>query len=369
MKLTFSSLFAVSCLALVGCATLEDGGLDGDGTWGTGGTSTVPGAGGATGGGMATGGTATGGSLVGVGGTLVGSGGTGGTTSVDTCNYPIWSASESYAVGAIVTYPSTTDQYVVVNATSPGIDPTISTWYWQPYECTSAGTGGTTSSTGGAAGTGGSNNGSAFSQLLPESVFNQMFPAQNRDPLFTYAGLVAAVEDYPGFATTGDTTTRKREIAAFLANVAQETGFLKYTREINQGEYCEWRADCACQAGQKYFGRGAIQLSWNYNYCAASAALSHLGLGDLRANPDLVATSAELAWVTGVWYWMERDGGSGTTSHQAIINGSFGGTIRAINGSLECGAKWYSAAGPARVSNFENFCSLMGISPGGNLTC
>ena len=40
-----------------------------------------------------------------------------------------------------------------------------------------------------------------------------------------------------------------------------------------------------------------IQLSWNYNYIDASAAL---GLGDaLCTNPDLVATDGQIAWGTG----------------------------------------------------------------------
>ena len=45
-----------------------------------------------------------------------------------------------------------------------------------------------------------------------------------------------------------------------------------------------------CIPGQKYFGRGAKQLSWNYNYGAFSNAM----FGDamiLLKNPGLVATT------------------------------------------------------------------------------
>ncbi|MFF0475006.1 glycoside hydrolase family 19 protein, partial [Streptomyces sp. NPDC004284] len=54
--------------------------------------------------------------------------------------------------------------------------------------------------------------------VVSEAQFNQMFPSRN--PFYTYAGLVAALKAYPGFATTGTDTVKKQEAAAFLANVS-----------------------------------------------------------------------------------------------------------------------------------------------------
>ncbi len=78
--------------------------------------------------------------------------------------------------------------------------------------------------------TGGNTGGSGFGAILSKSVFQSMFP--NRNPFYTYEALVAAAGTFPGLATTGDADTRKREVAAFLANVNHETGGLVYVEEI-----------------------------------------------------------------------------------------------------------------------------------------
>ena len=55
------------------------------------------------------------------------------TSDATSCSsYPTWVAGQSYAVGAIVEYPSNGQYYIATNA-NPGYDPTISTWYWSPY--------------------------------------------------------------------------------------------------------------------------------------------------------------------------------------------------------------------------------------------
>ncbi|MBY8854217.1 hypothetical protein K7G98_40665, partial [Saccharothrix sp. MB29] len=68
--------------------------------------------------------------------------------------------------------------------------------------------------------------------VLSESQFNTMFPGRN--PFYTYAGLTAALNAYPGFAKTGSDTVRKQEAAAFLANANHETGGLVHVVEQNQ---------------------------------------------------------------------------------------------------------------------------------------
>ncbi len=83
--------------------------------------------------------------------------------------------------------------------------------------------------------------------------------------------------------------TKKRELAAFLANIAQETsggwddapgGYfawgLYFIEENNKGNGNNY-TDIAKTAyppteGQAYYGRGPKQLSWNYNYGQFSEA-------------------------------------------------------------------------------------------------
>ena len=60
-------------------------------------------------------------------------GGTSGGGGTGTCSYPNWVAGQSYATGAIVRYPSN-GLYYQATHDNPGYDPTISTWYWSPYD-------------------------------------------------------------------------------------------------------------------------------------------------------------------------------------------------------------------------------------------
>ncbi|ATB32903.1 glycoside hydrolase family 19 protein [Melittangium boletus] len=208
--------------------------------------------------------------------------------------------------------------------------------------------------------------GNGIAGILSESTFNAMFPGRNG--FYSYSALVAAANTFSGFATTGDTDTRKREVAAFLANIAHETGNLVYIEEIAKSTMCDtsWGPPgCGCAAGKMYYGRGPIQLSWNGNYCAAGNALGV----DLKNNPDLVARDATISWRTGFWFWMTQTGAGSMTAHNAIVNGAgFGETIRTINGALECGGR-NPAQVQSRVNNYTRFCSLLGVSPGANTGC
>jgi predicted chitinase len=190
-----------------------------------------------------------------------------------------------------------------------------------------------------------------------------MFP--NRNAFYTYSGLVSALSAWPAFATTGSSTTQKQEAAAFLANVDHETGGLVYINEIDQsGNYCAAES-YGCPAGTfAYYGRGPLQISWNFNYYAAGQAIGQ----DLLDNPNLVSSNAAISWETALWYWMTGTGSAGVTSHQAMVNGSgFGTTIRAING-IECNGG-NTGEMQDRVNDYQSFASILGVSPGGNLTC
>jgi predicted chitinase len=203
--------------------------------------------------------------------------------------------------------------------------------------------------------------------VVSQTQFNQMFP--NRNPFYTYSGLVAALSAYPGFANTGSDTVKKQEAAAFLANVNHETGGLQYVKELNTANYshyCDWSQWYGCPAGQSaYYGRGPLQLSWNFNYKAAGDALKI----DLLDNPWRVEQDASVAWKTGLWFWNTQNGAGWMTPHNAMVNSAgFGQTIRSINGALECDGK-NPAQVQSRVDAYLKFTQILGVSPGSNLYC
>nr|WP_260408260.1 glycoside hydrolase family 19 protein [Planomonospora venezuelensis] len=276
-------------------------------------------------------------------------------SSAPSCNHPAWAAGRAYKTGDVVRY--TDGRYYRAEHDNPGYDPVISTWYWEPYACSGGSTPTPTPT--------GPSTPSGF--VVSEAQFNQMFP--NRNPFYTYKGLTAALGAYPGFAKTGTDTVRKQEAAAFLANVNHETGGLVHVVEqntANYSHYCDRSQSYGCPAGQSaYYGRGPIQLSWNFNYKAAGDAL---GI-NLLSNPNLVQTDSAVAWKTALWYWNTQNGPGTMTPHNAMVNGrGFGETIRSINGSLECGGR-NPAQVQSRVNSYQRFTQILGTTPGSNLTC
>ncbi|MCX4815038.1 chitinase [Streptomyces sp. NBC_01239] len=270
-----------------------------------------------------------------------------GASAASCSSYPNWVAGQSYVTGNIVRY--TDGNAYIAEHDNPGYDPVISTWFWEPYACD------------GGSGT------PVGNFVVSEAQFNQMFPSRNS--FYSYSGLTAALSAYPGFANTGSDTTKKQEAAAFLANVSHETGGLVYIVEQNTANYptyCDWNQSYGCPAGQAaYYGRGPLQLSWNFNYKAAGDAL---GI-DLLNNPWLVQNDSAVAWKTALWYWNTQSGPGSMTPHNAIVNGAgFGQTIRSINGSVECDGK-SPAQVQSRVDAYTRFTSILGTSTGANLYC
>ena len=222
----------------------------------------------------------------------------------------------------------------------------------------------------------------SFADIVSSQIYQNMFP--NRDSLYTYEGLVSAAGKYPNFCNQGTDIQRKREAAAFLANIAHETSGLKYIEElacINGGceaTYCDRNnTTYPCVSGRSYHGRGPMQLSWNYNYGAAGQALGV----DLLSNPDLVKTDGAIAFSTGLWFWMTPQSPK-PSCHQVMSGGwtpspddtnkgrtpGFGMTINIINGGLECGQATNDKV-ERRVSFYREFCQLLGISADDNVYC
>lgn len=92
-----------------------------------------------------------------------------------------------------------------------------------------------------------------------------------------------------------------KRIAAFLAQLAHESGSFKYVRELASGEAYEGRKDLGNTEqgdGVRFKGRGLIQITGRSNYKALSVALNY----DFIAHPeDLEKPGA--ATLSAGWFW------------------------------------------------------------------
>ena len=62
--------------------------------------------------------------------------------------------------------------------------------------------------------------------------------------------------------------------------------------------------------GKGYYGRGPLQISWNFNYGPAGESIGFDGLNE----PETVATDNVISFKTALWFWMNN-------CHHLIISG------------------------------------------------
>jgi len=179
-------------------------------------------------------------------------------------------------------------------------------------------------------------------------------------------------------------------------------------------------ADYPPVAGRSYYGRGIIQLSWNYNYGAFSSWLHKNGMmkslitsrDTLLQRPDYVASNGELSILSGIWFWMTPQGAkpsshdvlygdvtniskssndqglpqlragftiqgknvgptqAGDTTNKSVMAFRLGTVINIVNGGLECnGASSWHGGPPQRAAYYNAFAMYFNDQmPGLNVT-
>lgn len=156
--------------------------------------------------------------------------------------------------------------------------------------------------------------------MITTDLLRRIMPESGpRAALFTVPLVTAAAEF--------DINTAER-VAAWLAQLAHESGQLRYVREIASGEAYEGRKDLGNTQpgdGARFRGRGLIQITGRANYEQLRASL---GL-DCVAHPVILEDPHNAARVSG-WFWKGRglnelaDGG--TVNFTKITRRINGGT-------------------------------------------
>lgn len=247
----------------------------------------------------------------------------------------------------------------------------------------------------------------AVTKYLNAAKWNELFPNRHgcnvknkkkkSSDFYSFKAFITAAKIFPHFLA-GDAVTQKRELAAFLANIAQETsggweeapgGYFKWGLcyiEENQTGSINAYADASKKnyppvIGKYYFGRGPKQLSWNYNYGQFSEAW--FGTKDsLLQHPEWLAKNAVLSFASAIWFWMTPQFPK-PSCHDIMVGNwkptandlqkgrvpGFGATLNVINGGVECGNGTELNETTYRYKYYLYFCQYFHVSPGDNISC
>lgn len=215
--------------------------------------------------------------------------------------------------------------------------------------------------------------------------------------MFTFEAFIEAAARYPMFCGEKATSNSnslddvcRMELATFFANSTQETGgnsqwdndhgclFHKQSFalvyevgcNLNPSACSAYNGQCTdphwgkvypCASGQYYFGRGPLQMSWNYNY-GAFGLVTTGNVSTYLRNPDAIAQTGGLAFLSAFWFYMSPSSPK-PSIHETVVgfftpnsadrqtnNGpNFGTTINIINGGIECG---YQTSQAQKRGNF-----------------
>ncbi|MGY2375189.1 glycoside hydrolase family 19 protein [Pseudomonas sp. SDO524_S393] len=127
-----------------------------------------------------------------------------------------------------------------------------------------------------------------------------------------------------------------KRIAAFLAQIGHESGELRYVRELGSDQYLSKYDTGALAArlgntpeadgdGQRYRGRGLIQITGRRNYLACSRAL--FGDDRLLRQPELLE-QPQWACESAAWFWQSNG------LNELADKDQFTTITRRINGGL-----------------------------------
>jgi len=250
-------------------------------------------------------------------------------------------------------------------------------------------------------------------RLLSSAKWDYYFSL--REASYEYRRFLQAVAKFP--AVCGDYTDGRNadnicrhSLATMFAHFAQETGEhnaslplpqwrqgLKYLRELGcteDGPGCGYNTECAdpvfntvwtCGKNadgsyKKYFGRGAKQLSYNYNYGPFSQVMFNGDQSVLLKNPDQVASTwLNLASATFFFVYPQPPkpsmlhviDGSWVPNASDIAAGAgnnFATTIMIIN--AECGTGSEKPAAQNRIDYYRQFAADLGWNVAGEqLSC
>lgn len=242
-------------------------------------------------------------------------------------------------------------------------------------------------------------------EILKESDWEYLFPLRAKD--YSYSNFLKAVGKFPALCDTyndgrDSEAICRKELATMFAHFAQETGgheswrpeaewrqALVYVREMgwSEGQKGGYNGECNPDVWQgqtwpcgkdkdgdflSYFGRGAKQLSYNYNYGPFSEAM----YGDVRTlldKPELVADTwlnlasaifffaypqppkpSMLQVIDGTWQPNDHDKANG------LVPG-FGVTTQIINGGVECGGPTEIAQSQNRIKYYKEFANYLKV--------
>jgi len=96
-----------------------------------------------------------------------------------------------------------------------------------------------------------------------------------------------------------------QRLAAFLGQLAHESGSLRHVREIADGSAYEGRRDLGNTEpgdGPRYRGRGLIQITGRANYRAAARGLRDADAPDFEVFPEAVEEPRWACWTAADWW-------------------------------------------------------------------